>query len=280
MLIPYSFGWEDHISQPKIQGLDKPPAKGEPHACKPGYIFLGHKGDPNLRRPTKPPAWAKEGSFFVFRQLDQKVPEFENFLQETAPKITGSNYQGEGGPEKLGAHLMGRWKSGTPDPSTSDPLISRQELTRRIGAPVAKAVDRDDPSLAWDNKFDYRPNKSIKGCPFSAHTRKMRPRSDEKAAVGTEEDGDETPLPEPEDSDQSEAEGQEESPNVILRRGISFGPELTDQEKKEKKTIESRGILFTCYQSMIRDGFNFLMTRKYTNPILTTESNQHRLGEQ
>lgn len=32
------------------------------------------------------------------------------FLEEAAKKI--SNYQGPGGAEKLGAHMMGRWKSG------------------------------------------------------------------------------------------------------------------------------------------------------------------------
>jgi hypothetical protein len=73
------------------------------------YIFLGHKGDPNMKRG---PEWAKEGSFLVFRQLDQKVPEFERFLEEWAPKVPGTNYKGPNGPAKLGAHLMGRWKSG------------------------------------------------------------------------------------------------------------------------------------------------------------------------
>ncbi|KAF4162342.1 hypothetical protein CNMCM6936_002280 [Aspergillus lentulus] len=234
------FGYEDHISQPRIKGLDDPPAKGEPHACPPGYIFLGHKGDPNMKRG---PEWAKEGSFLVFRQLDQKVPEFEKFLEEWAPKVPGTNYKGPNGPAKLGAHLMGRWKSG---------------------APVAKALDEDNPDLAFDNKFDFRPKKSIKGCPFAAHIRKMRPRADKKRDVGTEEDGDTTELPEP-DSDESDAQGQEEDASVILRRGITFGPELTEQEKQEKRTIEQRGIYFTCYQSLIRDGFNFLMTRWASN---------------
>ncbi|RHZ49397.1 uncharacterized protein CDV56_105583 [Aspergillus thermomutatus] len=234
------FGYEDHISQPKIKGLDDPPAKGEPHACLPGYIFLGHKGDPNMKRG---PEWAKEGSFLVFRQLDQKVPEFEKFLEEAAPKVPGTNYQGPNGPAKLGAHMMGRWKSG---------------------APVAKATDEDNADLAFDNKFDFRPKKSIKGCPFAAHIRKMRPRADKKRDVGTEEDGDNTELPEPE-SDESEAEGQEEDASVILRRGITFGPELTEEEKRERRTIEQRGIYFTCYQSLIRDGFNFLMTRWASN---------------
>ncbi|GIC94424.1 uncharacterized protein Aud_010924 [Aspergillus udagawae] len=251
------FGYEDHISQPRIKGLDDPPAKGEPHACPPGYIFLGHKGDRNKK---KGPEWAKEGSFLVFRQLDQKVPEFEKFLEESAPNIPGTNYKGPNGPAKLGAHLMGRWKSG-------------KGLIDNPGAPVAKAVDEDNPDLAFDNKFDFRPKKSIKGCPFAAHVRKMRPRADRKQDVGTEEDGDTTELPEPE-SDESEAEGQEEDASVILRRGITFGPELTEEEKRERRTIEQRGIYFTCYQSLIRDGFNFLMTRWASNSSFPDHEDQ------
>ncbi|OOF89813.1 hypothetical protein ASPCADRAFT_60793, partial [Aspergillus carbonarius ITEM 5010] len=235
------FGFEDHISQPKIKGLDDTPAKGEPHACPPGYIFLGHEGDPNKKRG---PAWAKEGSFLVFRQLDQKVPEFNTFLKEAAPSIPGSNYSGEDGPEKLGAHLMGRWKSGA--------------------AEYPEAIDRDMPELAFSNKFDFRPKKSIKGCPFAAHIRKMRPRADKKRDIGTEDDGDNEPIPDLE-TNEIVAEGQHEDASVILRRGITFGPELTEDEKTQNKTIEQRGIYFTCYQSLIRDGFNFLMTRWASN---------------
>ncbi|OGM43961.1 hypothetical protein ABOM_008003 [Aspergillus bombycis] len=237
------FGYEDHISQPKIEGLDEPPAEGEPQACPPGYIFLGHEGDPDRRRNPK---WAKEGSYLVFRQLDQKVPEFETFLEQKAKEIPGTNYAGENGPEKLGAHMMGRWKSG---------------------APVAKAVDQDDPKLAFDNTFDFRPKKSIKGCPFAAHVRKMRPRADKKKDHGTEDDGDDpryATLPKPGGNEAFDL-GQMEDASVILRRGITFGPELTEEEKRLKKTIEHRGIYFTCYQSLIRDGFNFLVTRWGSN---------------
>ncbi|KAE8155286.1 hypothetical protein BDV25DRAFT_135033 [Aspergillus avenaceus] len=238
------FGYEDHISQPRIDGLDDPPEKGEPQACLPGYIFCGLNGDPNRRRGPK---WAKEGSFLVFRQLDQKVPEFETFLEKKAwdpvEGIPGTNYKGPHGPAKLGAHLMGRWKSGTP---------------------VARAIDHDDPALAFDNKFDFRPKKSITRCPFAAHVRKMRPRADKKHDIGGEDDDSLEPLPEP-GNDEAIDEGQREDASVILRRGITFGPELTDEEKSLKKTIEHRGMYFTCYQSGIRDGFNFLMTRWASN---------------
>lgn len=112
---------------------------------------------------------------------------------------------------------MGRWKNGTPvdeSPHTDE-----------------------DTSLHASNNFDYEPRNSHDKCPFAAHTRKMRPRSD----LGHDH-------------------------AVIVRRGIPYGPEVSDAEKAAKKSDTAaereRGLLFACYQSDIRNGFNFLTTRK------------------
>lgn len=146
---------------------------------------------------------------------------------------------------------------------------------------MALTPDHDDIKLAGRNDFDFRPKQSILGCPFAAHARKMRPRADHKRDIGNDDDlvkgqftdplkvntsaipddvhadSDEEPDPEPEQEDAS----------VILRRGITFGPELGPDEAE--KTTKDRGIYFTCYQSDIRDGFNFLMTREF---LLKSES--------
>lgn len=50
---------------------------------------------------------------------------------------------------------------------------------------------------------------------------------------------------------------------VIIRRGIPYGEELTAEELAEKKSTVDRGLLFVCYQSDIRNGFNFLTTRMF-----------------
>lgn len=65
------------------------------------------------------------------------------------------------------------------------------------------------------------------------------------------------------DSDDEEviANQQVINSNVIIRRSITFGPEVDEIEEKEK-TKHKRGIYFLCYQSSIRNGFNFLVTRK------------------
>lgn len=55
---------------------------------------------------------------------------------------------------------------------------------------------------------------------------------------------------------------------VIIRRGITYGDEVTPEEKAAKKSAEEndRGLLFVCYQSDIRNGFNFLTTRTHSFP--------------
>ncbi|KAI9046400.1 hypothetical protein LZ554_009576 [Drepanopeziza brunnea f. sp. 'monogermtubi'] len=51
-------------------------------------------------------------------------------------------------------------------------------------------------------------------------------------------------------------------PNRILRRGIQYGPEVTDEEiasdaNSEDPSLE-RGLLFVCYQSSFKNGFQTL----------------------
>ncbi|TEY60736.1 hypothetical protein BOTCAL_0177g00120 [Botryotinia calthae] len=207
------FGFEDGISQPLIEGLDEvTPKDKEPKSVKSGLIFSGHEGD-----DMKQPDWAEDGSFLVFRDLQQLVPEFDKWLEDNkhnAPFIGESDNP----KEKLAAYLMGRWKNGTPvDESPHD--------------------DKDD-KLFHSNNFDFHPVHEHKKCPFAAHIRKMRPRGD---------------------LDHDHA--------VIIRRGISYGGEVTPEEKAVQRSDDEneRGLLFVCYQSDIRNGFNFLTTRWASN---------------
>lgn len=124
------------------------------------------------------------------------------------------------------------------------------------GTPVE--LDPNSPGAkenVFANNFDFKhPHSSSKNtkCPFAAHIRKMRPRAD----LYIDEDSDDS------DEEGVEANRQVNNSNVILRRSITFGPEVSKTEEEEKKTKENRGIYFLCYQSSIRNGFNFLVTRK------------------
>ena len=70
-------------------------------------MLVGQEGDlDDNNNVIQRPRWTKDGSFLVFRQLKQRVPEFDKFLEDSAA-ISGVEK------ELLGARLVGRWKSGT-----------------------------------------------------------------------------------------------------------------------------------------------------------------------
>ncbi|KAJ4475852.1 fungal peroxidase [Lentinula lateritia] len=151
------FGFMDGISNPAVTGFSTP-LPGQ-QVLDPGLFLLGESGDLVSR-----PSWAQDGSFLAFRQLQQRVPEFNAFLVDNA--LSNPNLTADQNAELLGARMMGRWKSG---------------------APVDLAPTVDDPVLAADpqqnNNFNYTHPGFDEAtdqthCPFSAHVRKTNPRSD------------------------------------------------------------------------------------------------------
>ena len=100
------------------------------------------------------------------------------------------------------------------------------------------APEHDNPNLPVDqlNSFDYSTGPGVR-CPFAAHTRKMRPRSDDKS----------------------------KDAHTILRRGIAYGDEVTDEERSTQTTDTEngdRGLLFVGYQSDLFEGFRTLQSSK------------------
>ncbi|OCH91041.1 Dyp-type peroxidase, partial [Obba rivulosa] len=225
------FGYKDGVSQPALRGLVHP-HRGQLQV-DPGVIIMGYPGDPVFDRPEKMqrPAWTKNGSLMVFRQLEQDVVEFDAYIKKRGkdwPKyVQGVDVQpplsDEEGTELVGAQMIGRWKSG---------------------APIATCPYRDDPKIAADkdevNNFDYCvagfSEPSNRFCPFTAHTRKTAPRN----------------LYPYVDSDYLESA-------VVVRGGIPYGPEVTQKERDAGSSLKDgaceRGLLFICYQSCLENGF-------------------------
>jgi Dyp-type peroxidase family len=162
------FGFLDGISNPGIRGLT--PASNRMYKSNeglpgqdliwPGEFVFGHPGqhpddpvkagpEPRLAAP-----WMRNGSYMVFRRLEQKVPEFRRFVRESAARL-GMD------PELLAARMVGRWKSG---------------------APVELTPLRDDSPLGADerrnNDFGFGDDRFQRKCPFAAHIRKVYPRDD------------------------------------------------------------------------------------------------------
>nr|WAW38291.1 DyP-type peroxidase [Chondrostereum purpureum] len=121
----------------------------------------------------------------------------------------------------LGARMIGRWKSGAP-----------VDLAPLFDDPVLAA----DPTLNNDFTFEH-PGESLQSnqtrCPFSAHIRKTRPRADFNPA---------------------------NTRNQIIRAGIPYGPEVTDEEATSGQSDNSleRGLAFVSYQASLDQGFRFM----------------------
>ncbi|THU94012.1 fungal peroxidase [Dendrothele bispora CBS 962.96] len=234
------FGYLDGVSNPAVQGFDNG-TRPQPTAIDSGSFILGTGKDKGR------PDWTTGGSFLVFRQLQQKVPEFNKYVQDNALNVPGLSQ--EENTDLFGARLIGRWKSG---------------------APIDLAPLRDDPALGADKQrnnnfnydhpdvpgFDVKSNQTL--CPFSAHVRKTRPR----ATLGAE-DG-------PGDA------------HHIIRSGIPYGPEVTDAEASSNQSSTDpsleRGLAFVAYQSNIASGFKFIQqswidNARFPSPVAGTTGN-------
>ena len=104
------------------------------------------------RRCRSPEILSRNGSYVAYRQLQEHVGAFRDFLREH-----GETPEGQ---ELLAAKLMGRWRSG---------------------APLVLAPEHDDPELGADlqrtNDFNYKEmDPHGYAVPLGAHIRRMNPR--------------------------------------------------------------------------------------------------------
>ncbi|WP_174274284.1 Dyp-type peroxidase [Sphingomonas bacterium] len=173
------FGYLDGVSQPAVRGrIDQAvpgedflnptqspdPNQGLPGADLhwPGAFVFGYESpdrtDVEKRAPPIDggPKWMRNGSYMVYRRLEQLVPEFDKAIEDKAKLLKNTS------PELLGARVVGRFKSGWPviETGTDDP------------------VNGDDPLL--NNAFEFGDNDEDGAkCPFAAHIRKTYPRNDD-----------------------------------------------------------------------------------------------------
>ncbi len=157
------FGYTDGLAQPDFEGSHafntpgdgKIAGKGKWKDLKNGEFLLGYPNealeDGELPIPT---ALVKNGSFMVYRKLEQNVEGFRSYVDEWGEKYPG-------GKEKLMAKFIGRWRDGTP---------------------LAVSPDKMDPDLAADhtrnNDFTYADDPEGLKCPIGAHIRRANPRDE------------------------------------------------------------------------------------------------------
>ncbi len=159
------FGFADGMSQPVIRGsgqeTDISGADATRNVIAPGEFVLGYPNGydkqtpwPRLSGVPGGATFGRNGTYLVFRQLEQDVAGFRRFLRDNAvatPACTAAAAQG-----LLGAKLVGRWPSG---------------------APLVKSGHRDDPDLGTDNSFGYAAwDPDGDRCPLGSHIRRTNPR--------------------------------------------------------------------------------------------------------
>jgi Dyp-type peroxidase family len=211
------FGFNDGIGQPVIRGAENAERQFQrtQHATElaPGEFILGYvdtygKPAPSpLLDPSRDPSGilplgadpttgqrkadlGRNGSYLVFRQLEQQVASFWQYLEATTRQPDG-----ESDPAvmtRLAAKMIGRWPSGAP-------LVKYPDADPNAG------TDR----LNNENDFGYSQLDSAGlACPMGAHIRRANPRD----SLG--------PTP--------QAALVSANRHRLLRRGRSYGERLAD----------------------------------------------------
>lgn len=160
------FGFHDGISQPVIKGCGK---KGpENDMIEAGEFVLGHKNEhgdyPDSPKISKNQGdlsllshgvdLGYNGSFMVFRQMEQHVEKFWSAMENHTRNSDGSS--NEKAKIKLASKCVGRWPSG---------------------ASLVKFPDEDPGGSDSNDDFGYADEDpdGLK-CPFGSHLRRNNPR--------------------------------------------------------------------------------------------------------
>jgi Dyp-type peroxidase family len=267
------FGFKDGISQPGIRGLlpngsyltPRVPITwddgtgpeyadiGKPLVCA-GQFLLGYAQQidtfPRQAGPIQilgdepnaiGPAWAKNGSFLVFRRLAQDVQAFRSFVTAQANAAKKSLPDAD----RLAALLVGRWPSGAPvlrSPVVDNPSQANSSVAN------AFAFGAENTHLNLPDDTDG------KICPVAAHIRKVNPRD--------------------QDTDQGAASAT--LMRRILRRGLPYGPPLPPGQTETVRG--DRGLLFLSYQSSIAQQFEFLASQWMNSSQLPTNPSDYPEG--
>jgi Dyp-type peroxidase family len=147
------FGFADGVSQPGIAGLTLPVAEGGGQ-CFPGQDLLA--ANRFVLDASAPAAWMQNGSYMVFRRLNQDVPRFKDYTRDNWTRHSASE-------ERFAASIVGRWADGS-------------ALARNARAPEP-TEDEEHPEK--NNAFEFGkddPKQLV--CPFAAHVRRVYPRQD------------------------------------------------------------------------------------------------------
>lgn len=194
---PYEhFGFFDGISDPvfhgqfpdkfefeRCNGNGKLNAKGEWQPLATGEFLLGYPDEAKELPPAAAPhSFSNNGTFMAYRKLEEKVGEFNRYLDDATPEfalIFKIDKQDEAR-ELLMAKFSGRWSDGVP--LVAAPTFEDwQAFNAQYPPPSAmdEPEKRDRLSLARYRKLSqyvYAGDPDGIACPSSSHTRRVHPR--------------------------------------------------------------------------------------------------------
>lgn len=255
------FGFRDGISQPEIDWKQERRTPREEvdysNIVALGEFLLGYRNEYGkiTDRPLLEPDSATEslleaidepgrkdlgrnGTYLVFRQLEQDVRGFWQFVR----KHSGNNL---GEAEQLASAMVGRNRAG-------DPLAAIQEK------PIP-GIDPKDEEQRLKNNFTFEQDPAGTLCPFGAHVRRANPRNTDFpnrpsglskliTMAGFGPGGFRDDL-------MSSARFHR-----ILRRGREYGPELLPEDAVGEGPANEpkRGLHFICLNANISRQFEFL----------------------
>ena len=249
------FGYTDGISQPFIEGSAEvyggntaydgqgtPDKEGRWRDLKPGEFILGYE-DEFGEVAQSPPHYdlRKNGSYLVFRKLEQDVKAFDEFCTETAKALWPSTYTSN--PEHyrklIMAKFMGRWPSGCPltlSPNHDDEAIASNETINNRFLYTKEFVHKKNggPEEQINDKDGMR-------CPLGSHIRRTNPRDHQLLAskdIYDEENNYEYHM----------------NRHRIIRRGLTYGEEYTGTPED----TGPRGIIFMALNASIARQFEFI----------------------
>lgn len=165
------FGFRDGIAQPILKEAGQ--IGEENNMVAPGEFILGYKNQygvypesPLIASPQgslhllsqdeegrEYKNVGRNGSYLVFRQMEQNTTLFWQFMNEQSKREDGSI--DEEASIKLASKMVGRWPSG---------------------APLAAYPESDPGKLSDMDNFGFRNDKEGRHCPFGSHIRRTNPR--------------------------------------------------------------------------------------------------------
>jgi Dyp-type peroxidase family len=170
------FGFKDGISQPVIEGTRRAdrlircnPKEARISVVKPGEFVLGYLNERGARttfsRGPTARNLGRNGTYLVFRQLEQNVPRFNEFILDAAKRVHNTRQPDQNQLYWVASRLIGRTPNG-------EPLIPRGANSRPDGVD-----DRGDDNGNDRNDFLYHfEDRFGLACPIGAHIRRANPR--------------------------------------------------------------------------------------------------------